>query len=61
MHQNKFSTTPEVNKIIFLGLDSGSLEVCANALKHVFNRSRRSKLFTRDLILVVKKCIKTSC
>jgi len=31
MHQNTFSTTPEVNKIIFFGLDSGGLEVCANA------------------------------
>jgi hypothetical protein len=31
MHQNTFLTTPEVNKIIFLGLDSGGLEVCADA------------------------------
>jgi hypothetical protein len=44
MHQNMFSTTPEVNKIFFLGLDSGGLEVCANALKHVFSHSSRSKI-----------------
>jgi hypothetical protein len=31
MHQNTFLTTLEVNKIIFLGLNSGGLEVCANA------------------------------
>jgi hypothetical protein len=31
MHQNTFLTTPDVKKIIFKGLDSGGLEVCANA------------------------------
>ena len=29
----------------FLGLDSGGLEVCANALKHVLNHSRQKKNF----------------
>ena len=38
-HQNQ-----EANKIIFLGLDSGGLEVCANASKHVFDQSRRYKI-----------------
>ena len=30
MHQNTFYTTPEVNKIIFLGLDSGGLKMHQN-------------------------------
>jgi len=44
MHQNTFSTTPEVNKKFFLGLDFCGLELCANALKHVFSHSSRSKI-----------------
>ena len=39
----------------------GGLEVCLNASKHVFNHSRRSKIIFRNLILVVRKCIKTRC
>jgi hypothetical protein len=31
MRQNTFYTTPEVKKKIFSGLDSGGMEVCANA------------------------------
>jgi hypothetical protein len=31
MHQNTFLTTPDVKKYLFLKLDSGCLEVCANA------------------------------
>jgi hypothetical protein len=38
-HQNTFFTTPEY----LLELDSGGLEVCANASKHVFNHSRGKK------------------
>jgi len=44
MHQNTFLTTPDIKKNFFPGLDSGGLEVCANALKHVFNHSRRQKI-----------------
>ena len=33
MHQNTFLTTPDIKKYIFYELDSGGLEVCANALK----------------------------
>ncbi len=33
MHKDTFLTTPDVNKYIFKGHDSGGLEVCANALK----------------------------
>jgi hypothetical protein len=50
-----FLTIPEVNKIIFLGLDSGGLEVCANAIA----TPDIKKIFFKDLILVVWKCIKT--
>jgi hypothetical protein len=31
MHQNTFLTTSEVKKYLFQKLDSGGLEVCANA------------------------------
>jgi hypothetical protein len=60
-----------VNKIIFLGLDSGGLEVCANALKHVFSHSSRSKIIfkgfdsgglqtlKKNFLTVAWKCIKT--
>jgi hypothetical protein len=61
MHQNTFSTTPEVNKIIFLGLD---LVVWKYAQMHkntILTAPDVKKLFTRDLILVVRKCIKTRC
>jgi hypothetical protein len=36
MHQNTFLTTPDIKKYLFYKLDSGGLEVCANASKHVF-------------------------
>jgi hypothetical protein len=42
MHQNKFLTTPEKNN--FSGHDSGGLEECANAKKHVFNHPRRYQI-----------------
>jgi hypothetical protein len=35
MHKNTFLTTLDVKKYLFLKHDSGGLEVCANALKHV--------------------------
>jgi len=37
MHQNTFSTTPDVKNDFF----SGGLEACENASKHVFKDSRR--------------------
>jgi hypothetical protein len=39
-HQNTSLTTPDVKKYLFYGHDSGGLEVCENASKHVFNHSR---------------------
>jgi hypothetical protein len=41
MHQNTFLSTPDGQKNIFLRNVSGGLEMCANALKHIFNHSRR--------------------
>jgi hypothetical protein len=56
MHQKVFLTTPDVEKYLFYELDSGGLEVCANASKHVFNHSRRKKnIFFKNLMLVVWK------
>jgi hypothetical protein len=43
MDQNTFLTTTDIKKYLFYELDSGGLEVCANASKHVFNHSRGSK------------------
>jgi hypothetical protein len=43
MHQNTFSTTPDTKKYLFQGHVSGGMEACENALKHVFNHSRRKK------------------
>jgi hypothetical protein len=40
MHQNTFFTTPEY----LLELDSGGLEVCANASKHVLTPPEVKKL-----------------
>jgi len=40
MHQNRFLTAPEIKKYFFKELDSGGLELCTNASKHVFNHSR---------------------
>jgi hypothetical protein len=40
MHQNTFLTTPDIKKYLFKELDSGGLEVCANASKEVFNHFR---------------------
>jgi hypothetical protein len=40
MHKNTFLATPDVKKYLFKEHDSGGLEVCANALKNVFNHSR---------------------
>jgi hypothetical protein len=44
MHQNTFLTTQDVQKYLFWKKVSGGLKVCANASKHVFNHSRRSKI-----------------
>ena len=44
MHQNTFLSTPDVQKHLFWKKDYGGLEVCANASKHVFYHSRRSKI-----------------
>ena len=44
MHQYTSLTTPDVQKYIFWKKVSGGLEVCANASKHGFNHSRRSKI-----------------
>jgi hypothetical protein len=40
MHQNTFLTTSDLKKYFFSGHDSGTLEVCANASKHLFNHFR---------------------
>ena len=44
MHQNTFLSTPDGQKNLFWRNDSGGLEMCANACKHVFKHSRRSKI-----------------
>jgi hypothetical protein len=41
MQQNTYITTPYIKKYRFKELDSGGLEVCAIAAKHVFNHFRR--------------------
>ena len=41
MHQSTFLTTPYIKKYRFKEIDSGGLEVCANAAKHVYNHFRR--------------------
>jgi hypothetical protein len=43
MHQNTFLTTLDVITYLFKEYDSGGLEVCPNALKHVFDPSRHKK------------------
>jgi hypothetical protein len=43
MHQNTFLTTPDGKKYLYWKKISGGLEVCANASKHVFKHSWRSK------------------
>ena len=56
MHQNTFFSTPDVQKNLFWRNVSGGLEMCANAWKHVFNYSRRSKIsFLKKKFLVVWK------
>jgi hypothetical protein len=45
MHQNIFLTTSDIKKKKFSGHDAGGLEVCANALKHLFNHFRPKKYF----------------
>jgi hypothetical protein len=42
MHQNTILTTSDL-KFFFLCHDSGGLEVCANAPKHLFNHFRHLK------------------
>ncbi len=41
MHQSTFLSTPEGQKNHFRRNVSGGLEIFANALKHIFNHSRR--------------------
>ena len=56
MHQNTFLSTPEGQKNHFWRNVSGGLEMCANACKHVFKHSRRSKIsFLKKKFLVVWK------
>jgi hypothetical protein len=45
MHQNTFLSTPDAKKHLFYGHVSGGLEACENASKHVFDHSRRKKIF----------------
>jgi hypothetical protein len=63
MHQNTFLTTPDVQKYLFWKKVSGGLEECANELKHVFNHSRRSKIYFLKKSFWwsgrMRKCIKT--
>ncbi len=56
MHKNKFLTTSDVKKKSFLRT---WFWWPGNASKHVFNHSRRKKKLLKNLILVVRKCIKT--
>jgi hypothetical protein len=57
MHQNTFLTTPEVNKIILKDL---ILVVWKYAQMHENTfLTTPEVLFFKDLILVVRKCIKT--
>jgi hypothetical protein len=53
---NMFLTTTDVQKHLFRKIDFGGLGVCANASKHVFNHSRRSKtsFFEKKTLLVRK-------
>ncbi len=64
MHQNTFLTTPDVQKYLFWKKVYGGLEVWANASKHVFNHSRRSKIsFLKKSFWwsgSMRKCIKTT-
>ena len=56
MHQNTFLNTPDGQKNLFWRNDSVGLEICANASKHVFKHSRRSKIsFLKKKFLVVWK------
>jgi hypothetical protein len=63
MHQNTFLTTPDGQKYLFWKKVSGGLEVCANASKHVFNHSRRLKIYFLKKCFwwsgSMRKCIKT--
>ena len=56
MHQNTFLTTLEGKKYLFKKKVSGTLEVWANVLKHVFNLSRWLKIcILKKKFLVVWK------
>ena len=61
MHQNTFLTTSYIKKYLFKELDSGCLEVCANASKHVYNQfvsfQTLKNIFFKNLILVVWKYV----
>jgi hypothetical protein len=56
MHQNTFLPTPDVEKYLFLRLDSGGLEMHQNRF---LTSPDVEIIFFKDLILVVTKCIKT--
>jgi hypothetical protein len=63
MHQNTFLTTPDGKKYLFWKKVSGGLKVFENASKHVFNHSRRSKIYFLKKSFwwsgSMRKCIKT--
>jgi hypothetical protein len=56
MHQNTFLTTPDVEKYLFKGLDSGGLEMHQNTF---LTTPDFEKYLFKDLILVAWKGIKT--
>jgi hypothetical protein len=50
MHQNTSLTSSDLKIFFFSGKDSGGLEVCASASKHLFNQFRPKKInFFRPL------------
>jgi hypothetical protein len=63
MHQNTFLTTLVGKKYLFKKNVSGTLEVWANVLKHVFNLSRWLKIYILKKSFwwsgSMRKCIKT--
>ena len=52
MHQNTFLTTPEVKKIIYKGLDSGSLEIHQNTF--FTTPDVKKKIFKAKFVVVWK-------
>ncbi len=56
MHQNTFLTTPDVEKYLFLRLDSSGLEMHQNTF---LTTQTLKNIFSKDMILVAWKCTKT--